>query len=98
MPATAADIEMGSGERTGYHAVSPQSIDKIAPEERVEIPDTSVLEWTNISYSIASKEKDTPDKAVLQRINGQALPGEMLAIMGTSGAGEAYIYLITSIL
>ena len=58
----------------GVHGIPPQGIK---------------LEWSNVHYSVA--QKDTPGdlKTILHSLSGEALPGELLGIMGTSGAGKS---------
>ena len=46
-----------------------------------------VLEWKNINYSVSLKETPDQKKSILTNINGIALPGELLGVLGTSGAG-----------
>ena len=48
------------------------------------------LEWSEISYSVNVGDKDKYDmKTILHPISGSAKPGEVLAILGTSGAGKS---------
>jgi len=47
----------------------------------------TMLEWTNICYSIKQKRK-RPRKTILDDVSGIARAGCLLAIMGPSGAGK----------
>ncbi len=50
-----------------------------------------LLEWSNIHYTVIKKDpksKNVEQKILLHSMSGKALPGEMLGIMGTSGAGR----------
>ena len=44
----------------------------------------TTLEWSNIHYTLSNKDGQ---KVLLHSMSGKALPGEMLGILGTSGAG-----------
>ena len=47
------------------------------------------LEWSNISYAVPIGEKEIHEmKTILHPISGSAKPGELFAIMRTSGAGK----------
>jgi hypothetical protein len=46
--------------------------------------DSISLEWSNISY-VTSAKKDKESKMLIHPMSGCALPGEMLALMGSSG-------------
>ena len=46
------------------------------------------LRWSNIAYSVASSEKGGEErKVLLHPMMGAAYPKELLAVMGSSGAG-----------
>jgi ABC-type glutathione transport system ATPase component len=45
------------------------------------------LEWLNICYK-TDGENAEQQKTLIHPMSGRAAPGEMLAIMGTSGAGK----------
>jgi ABC-type multidrug transport system ATPase subunit len=47
--------------------------------------------FKNICYSIAGKKKDEPDAAVLRDVSGSVREGEILAIVGPSGAGKTIL-------
>jgi ATPase subunit of ABC transporter with duplicated ATPase domains len=59
---------------------------------------TVTLEWNQIAFSanekpVAGKSEDstkavTSEKIILQGLHGKASPKEILAVMGTSGAGK----------
>ncbi|KAJ7577480.1 hypothetical protein C8J56DRAFT_869698 [Mycena floridula] len=54
------------------------------------------VEWNNVTYSVAGSKKMfkrstegfTDDKVILDGLTGQVLPGQMMAILGPSGAGK----------
>jgi len=47
------------------------------------------LTWTDLKYSVNEKKgKEMVRKTILHNINGRLAPNEMVAIMGTSGAGK----------
>ena len=48
------------------------------------------LDWVNLSYK-TDGEKGAEPKTLLHPMSGRAAPGEMVAIMGTSGAGKVRI-------
>lgn len=44
------------------------------------------LSWDNVSYSVTvGKRKNKSQKVILNGLSGQALPGQVVAIMGASG-------------
>lgn len=50
------------------------------------------LEWKDLHLQVQSKDpttKETKEKTILDRVNGFAVPGELLVIMGPSGAGKS---------
>jgi ABC-type glutathione transport system ATPase component len=52
-----------------------------------------VLEWNNVDYSIPIPGKSGEMKQILYSLNGAAYPGEILGILGTSGAGINHLEL-----
>ena len=53
-----------------------------------EIP-SILLEWSNITYSVVKKGKiGTKNVTILNGVSGYANPGELLVLMGSSGAGR----------
>lgn len=62
------------------------SIDEVLEEE---IP-LVCLKWTDVVYSVDIKDKDGTQttKEILHGVSGYANPGELLVIMGPSGAGK----------
>ena len=53
------------------------------------------LEWSNIHLSVGSGDKE---KILLHSMAGVARPQELLAVMGSSGAGFLYIYTKNSMM
>lgn len=57
-----------------------------------------VLEWKDINYSVPVPGKPGEMKQILFSLHGAAYPGEILGILGTSGAGShlqlSYRYLL----
>ena len=55
----------------------------------------STLTWTDIEYSVQVVNNNTNEsekvvtKSILHPMSGEAYPGELLAVMGTSGAGTS---------
>lgn len=47
----------------------------------IELNDKPILSWNNISYSV-------PNLDILKSINGYAVGGRLLSIMGASGSGK----------
>jgi ABC-type multidrug transport system ATPase subunit len=45
------------------------------------------LTWSDVCYTIPAKKK-TPEKKILINVSGCVKPGQLLAIMGASGAGK----------
>eukprot|EP00698_Gefionella_okellyi_P019109 TRINITY_DN580_c0_g2_i1.p1 TRINITY_DN580_c0_g2~~TRINITY_DN580_c0_g2_i1.p1 ORF type:complete len:1354 (-),score=287.08 TRINITY_DN580_c0_g2_i1:518-4579(-) len=52
------------------------------------------LEWRNIKYDIPVKGKEP--KCVLQGVSGHAFAGDLVAIMGASGAGKTSLLAVLS--
>ena len=46
------------------------------------------LTWKNVTYQVPAKKKKQPPKTVLSEVSGCVRPGQLLAIMGSSGAGK----------
>ncbi|KAL9374936.1 hypothetical protein Peur_031815 [Populus x canadensis] len=65
----------------------------VAPEPRKMMPGNG-LEFKNLSYSVMKKQKKdgvwiSKEAYLLNDISGQAIRGEIMAIMGPSGAGKS---------
>ena len=45
------------------------------------------LEWQNINFHVPAADKTSDHKVLLSKMSGIAYPGELLAVMGSSGAG-----------
>ena len=52
-----------------------------------------LLTWKSINYSVTTKGKSTQ---ILKGVSGFAKPGEVLAVMGTSGSGKTSLLSILS--
>ena len=51
-----------------------------------------VLEWSDISYSVPNPDKNVAEhKTIIHSMSGSARPKELLAVMGTSGAGKWHL-------
>ncbi|KAJ3220188.1 hypothetical protein HDU67_005514 [Dinochytrium kinnereticum] len=56
------------------------------------IPSGMTVNWTNVGYSVPtpeSKKGKGPEKVILNNMTGAAEPGQIIAIMGGSGAGKS---------
>lgn len=53
--------------------------------EKGSLDNNITLAWQNINYAVTI---DKNVKTILHPMNGVAYPGELLAIMGSSGAGK----------
>lgn len=55
----------------------------------IDIPQkqTPILSWHNLDYNVRIKKKQA-DRKLLNSISGSVYPGELVAIMGSSGAGK----------
>ena len=74
---------------TELASMNPMSSD-IKPSGSGSITAKVKLEWSEIAYSVNIGTKDVLEmKTILHPISGSAKPGEVLAIMGTSGAGKS---------
>lgn len=76
------DHDAGAGELNGVgdgHVEMKKSVGK------------ATLSWQDCGYTITTKKqrkKPAETKVILEGLNGTAKPGEMMAILGTSGAGK----------
>ena len=75
-----ADVEKG-GNAGDSSASSSQETDPIPKMSGSE----SVFTWTNVEFSVPY---DGGQRKLLNRVNGYAKPGVMVALMGASGAGK----------
>lgn len=57
------------------------------------------LTWEKIHYAVSIKDPETKgamkQKIILHSMSGKAIPGEILGIMGSSGAGEFFSLYIS---
>lgn len=51
-----------------------------------------LLEWSDVSMVVKSRNKKKQEKLILDHISGKARPGETTAIMGASGAGKTSLF------
>lgn len=57
-----------------------------------------MLEWTNITFEadVVGTDRSVNTRHILKGINGRIYPGELTAIMGSSGAGKTSLLNILS--
>lgn len=81
-----ADIEKGgvTGEQT---PASHSSVDMAAEEQTLKniSGSESIFTWQDVEYSVPYRGGQ---RKLLNKINGYAVPGRMIALMGASGAGK----------
>ncbi len=66
-----------------------KTVDDLESGEKTIAHAGAKLEWRDVHYSVEQKESKGAMKTILHSISGEALPGEVLGIMGTSGAGKS---------
>ncbi|KAJ1970396.1 hypothetical protein H4R34_006069, partial [Dimargaris verticillata] len=74
--------------------VTKDSLDITQAEPKACPKPLGGLQWQNLTYRIASerrglRRKPTQFKTVLHNVSGSVMPGEMVAILGSSGAGKS---------
>lgn len=61
------------------------------PSKPLQSPEF-VLEWKNLTLEVTPDDKNAPPKTILHDIHGHANPGELLVVMGPSGAGKTSLF------
>lgn len=83
------DVEKVAGERqpSGQSSGSSETLEGANEEEALqEISGSdSIFTWENVEYTVPYMGGE---KKLLNKINGYAKPGVMIALMGASGAGK----------
>jgi ATP-binding cassette, subfamily G (WHITE), member 2, SNQ2 len=82
----AIDEEKGSPGQSGS-ASSDNTLQGNNQEEQVKhiVESESVFTWENVEYTVPYQNGD---RKLLNKVNGYAKPGVMIALMGASGAGK----------
>ena len=52
--------------------------------------------WSEVSYSLASKNMYNQSKCILKGLSGMVVPGEVVAIIGASGSGKTSLLNVLS--
>lgn len=79
----------------GYEMVDTEAIVGVGGLSTTSKHKGSVLEWSNIEYTVpasaqeSAKNDGAATRTILHNLSGKARPGELLAIMGGSGAGKS---------
>lgn len=85
--------------KVGAPKESTESITAAAVEAQQKCKRPVKLTWTNVSYSVMIDQPGTKTKQefqVIKNVSGYALPGQVLYIMGASGAGKTSLLNIIS--
>lgn len=79
------DIEKGAS--TLPNGVSSDTLDPVAEEEALETisGSKSIFTWENVEYTVPYMGGE---RKILNKVNGYAKPGLMVALVGASGAGK----------
>eukprot|EP00123_Amoebidium_parasiticum_P015471 comp22988_c0_seq1/m.36596 comp22988_c0_seq1/g.36596 ORF comp22988_c0_seq1/g.36596 comp22988_c0_seq1/m.36596 type:complete len:647 (-) comp22988_c0_seq1:242-2182(-) len=81
--ATLVDVEMG----TTNNSSERNSVNSF---QRTNNAGSLSLSWKELGFNVVEKvsRKEKRSKEILRNVNGAVHPGEMMAVMGTSGAGK----------
>lgn len=80
---------MGGESSDGYGSIAPMSL---VDDEHFTNPHPITITWENLNYWVEVSKRGfgpKPRKQILKNLNGIVRPGQLLAIMGSTGAGKS---------